>query len=145
MWIDTANTYYTLHSEIKLFAGAIKTTAQLKEVCETQFEFARWINDRCYYFYNKDVGSFDDAQKICSDTFKQHGFENGKLYEPRDAEFFVKIYRLAEDFSQRPTLQLWLGLNDKEKDGEFVYNSDGKLPKINPPWAGNWSYFFQSN
>ena len=144
MWIDTANTYYTLNSEIKLFAGAIKTTAQLKEVCEKQLEFARWINDRCYYFYNKDVGSFDDAQKICSDTFKQHGFENGKLYEPRNAEIFVKIYRLAEDFSQKPTIQLWLGLNDKEKENEFVYSSNGKLPEINAPWGGNLSNSFQS-
>ena len=106
-------------------------------MCETQFEFARWINDRCYYFYNKEVASIDDVQKICSDTFTQHGFENGRLYEPRDAENFVKIYRLAEDFSQKRTLQLWLGLNDKEKDGEFVYNSNGNLPKINAPWGGN--------
>ena len=106
-------------------------------MCETQFVFARWINDRCYYFHNKEVGSIDDVQKICSDTFKKHGFENGRLYEPRDAEIFFNIYSLAEDFSQRRTLQIWLGLNDKEKDGEFVYNSDGKLPKINAPWAGN--------
>ena len=105
-------------------------------MCETQFDFARWINDRCYVFCNEEVGSFDDVQKICSDTFKQHGFENGRLYEPRDVENFVKIYRLAEKFSQRPTLQLWLGLNDKEIDGEFVYSSNGKLPKINC-WAGN--------
>ena len=126
--------------EIKSFSisGAIKNAAQLKEVCETQFEYSRWINDRCYFFHNKEVRAFDDAKKICSDTFKQHGFENGRIYEPKDSENFVKIYKLAEEFSKRPTLQLWLGLNDREKEGEFVYNSNGKLPKIEEHWAGNW-------
>jgi len=115
--------------------GAIKTAAQLKEVCETLFEYSRWINDRCYFFHNKEVRAFDDAQKICSVIGKQHGFENGRIYEPKDSENFVKIYKLAEEFSKRPTLQLWLGLNDREKDGEFVYNSNGKLPKIKEHWA----------
>ena len=73
--------------------------------------------------------------KICSDTFKQHGFENGRIYEPKDSENFVKIYKLAEEFSKRPTLQLWLGLNDREKEGEFVYNSNGRLPRYT-----SWEY-----
>ena len=106
-------------------------------MCETQIEFGRWINNRCYFFYDKEVASFDDSQKICSDTFKQHGCENGRLYEPRDAESFAKIYKIAEEFAEYPTLQLWLGLNDKEKEGEFVHSSNGKLSKIDAPWAGN--------
>ena len=110
----------------------------MRHIGETEFEFSRWIDDKCYLFYNKEVGSFDDVQKICSDTFKQYGFENGRLYEPRDSENFVKIYKLAEEFSKRPTLQLWLGLNDKEKENEFVYNSNGEFPKINALWAGNF-------
>ena len=117
----------------------ISGAAQLKEVCETEFQFSRWIDDKCYFFYDKEVGSSEDVQKICSDTFRQHGFENGRLYEPRDSENFVKIYKLAEEFSKRPTLQLWLGLNDKEKENEFVYNSNGEFPKINALWAGNLS------
>ena len=51
---------------------------------------------------------------------------------------------MAEEFSKRPQLQLWLGLNDREKEGEFVYNSNGKLPKIEEHWAGNWWNCFQS-
>ena len=116
-------------------SGAIKTEAQLKDVCETQFKFSRWINDRCYFFHNKEVQSFDDSQKICSDTFKQHGFNNGRVYEPRDHDNFKVVYELAEEFSKRPTLQLWIGLNDKEKDGQFVYNSNGRLPRYT-----SWEY-----
>jgi len=128
--VDEINNKTTITSD-----GAIKTAAQLKEVCETKLEYSRWIDDRCYFFHNKEVRAFDDAKKICSDTFKQHGFENGRIYEPKDSENFVKIYKLAEEFSKRPTLQLWLGLNDREKEGEFVYNSNGKLPKIEEHWA----------
>ena len=106
-------------------------------MCETQIENARWLNNKCYFFHDKEVASFDDSQKICSDTFKRHGCENGKLYEPRDADNFKNIYKLAEEISEYPTIQLWLGLNDNEKENEFVHSSNGKLSKINAPWAGN--------
>ena len=93
------------------------------------------MNDRCYYFHNEEVKSFEDAQRICSEKFKEHGFSNGRLYEPKDIENFAKIYELAEEFSYHPTLQIWLGLNDKSNEGEFVYNSNGKQPKFNAPWG----------
>ena len=134
-------------NKIIFISGAIKSAAQLKEVCErqigeTEFQFSRWIDDKCYIFYNYEVGSSENAQKICSDAFRDQGFENGRLYEPRDSENFIKIYKLAEEFSKRPTLQLWLGINDKEKENEFVYNSNGEFPKINALWAGNLSNCF---
>ena len=96
------------------------------------------MNGRCYYFHNEEVKLFDDAQNICSEIIKKHGFDNGRLYEPIDLENFAKIYELAEQFSGKPTLQLWLGLNDKSKEGQFVYSSNGQLPKFNTPWAGNY-------
>ena len=92
------------------------------------------MNDRCYYFFDKKK-KFDDAKKICSEKFKEHGFKNGRLYEPKDLKNFAKIYELAEQFSYHPTLQIWLGLNDKSNEGEFVYNSNGKQPKFNAPWG----------
>ena len=95
------------------------------------------MNDRCYYFFGKEKKSFDDAQKICSEKFKEHGFNNGRLYEPKDLDNFVKLYELAEQVSDHPTLQIHLGLNDKANEGEFVYNSNGKQPNFNAPWAGN--------
>ena len=95
------------------------------------------MNGRCYYFHDEEVKSFEDAQKICSEKFKEHGFNNGILSEPKDIENLVKIYELAEQFSKEPTLQLWLGLNDKSKEGEFMYNSNGLLPNLNAPWGGN--------
>ena len=97
------------------------------------------MNGTCYHFHNDEVKLFDDAQKKCSEAFKKYGFDNGRLYEPKDIESFAKIYELAENISEYPTLTLWLGLNDRSKEGDFVYNSSGKLPIFTAPWAGNYS------
>ena len=75
------------------FSGDIKTKA--KKLCETKFEFLRWMNDRCYYFHNKEVKIFGDAQKICSEMC---GFDNGILYEPKDLENISKIYEPGHEF-----------------------------------------------
>jgi hypothetical protein len=101
------------------------------------------MNDQCYYLYNEEVKLFDDAQKICSETFKKHGFDNGILYEPKNLENVVKIYGLAEQLSNHSTLQLWLGLNDHSKEGDFVYNSNNQAPKFIAPWAGNNLPYFR--
>ena len=102
------------------------------------------MNDRCYYFHNEEVKLFDDAQKKCSEIFKKHGFYNGRLYEPKDLGNFTKVYELAEKFSMKPELQLWLGLNDKSKEGEFVYNSNNERPKFKAPFAGYYKSFSQN-
>ena len=112
------------------FSGDIKTKA--KKLCETKFEFLRWMNDRCYYFHNKEVKIFNDAQKICSEMC---GFDNGRLYEPKDLDNFSDIYKLAEQYSKKPKLHLWLGLTDKLKERTFVYNSNGESPKYIAPWG----------
>ena len=112
----------------------------LKTTCETKFNnSSKWMNGTCYYFHNDEVKSFDAAQKICSEKFKKYGFGNGILYEPKNLENFALIYELAENFSNHSTLQLWLGLNDQSIEGDFVYNSTGKLPIFTAPWAGNYS------
>ena len=96
------------------------------------------MNERCYYFHNTKIKSFDNATSICSEIFKKFGFDNGGLYEPKNLEEFAEIYKLAEQFSEKPTLQIWLGLNDRLNESEFVYHSTGKQPKFNAPWSGNY-------
>ena len=104
---------------------------------------SKWINDRCYTFFDYKEKSFDDAKKICSGKIKACGFTNGRLYEPKDLQLFVKLYEFAEQVSKHATLQIWLGLNDESKEGKFVYNSNGKQPKFNAPWGGNDREVFQ--
>ena len=71
------------------------------------------MNNRCYYFHNKDEISFDNAKNICFEIFKEIGFGKGRLYEPENLEDFAKIYELAEEFSEK------LSLTETQK-GEFV-------------------------
>ena len=85
--------------------------------------------------------SFNDAQKICIDKFKDEGFDEGRLYEPRSKETFELVYKLAEEFSKRQTLTIWLGMDDKKNEGDFTYSSDGTSPTFRYPWGGKWIIF----
>ena len=91
----------------------ISGDSENKDICETEFNSSKWLNNRCYYFHNKDETSFDNAKKICSEIFKDIGFGKGRLYEPENREDFVKIYELAEQFSEKLSLPETL-------KGEFV-------------------------
>jgi len=89
-----------------VISDKMKTAKQLKQVCESKFNQSKWMDNTCFYFHNIEVRSFDDAQKVCSDKFKKYGFDNGRIYEPRNEKTFVKIYKLAEKFANYQTLQL---------------------------------------
>ena len=88
--------------------------------------------------------SFNDSQKVCSDEAAKFGFNNGKLYEPRDANIFAEIYKLAEEFSKQPKLQIWLGMTDSLKEGQFTYVSDGQASKMVAPWGGKLFLCFET-
>ena len=100
-------------SLLHFISGDSETTTRLKDICENEFNSSKWLNNRCYYFHNKDEISFDNAMKICSEIFKEIGFGKGRLYEPENLEDFAKIYELADQFSEK------LSLPETQK-GEFV-------------------------
>ena len=95
------------------------------------------MNGKCFFFPNEEVKSFREAHQICHDTFSQFGFVNGKMYEPRDMVEFEKVYEMAEDFSKRKALTIWLGINDLEYDDKFVYNTGGIISTTDAPWGNN--------
>jgi len=92
------------------------------------------MNNTCYYFHNTELQSFNEALKVCSTKFEKYGFKNGRMYEPRNKDTFEKLYKKAEEWAQYPTLQLWIGLHDYDKEGEFKFTSDKKIPDW-APWA----------
>ena len=107
----------------------------LKANCES-LEQSKFENGVCYFFHNTEVRSFNDATKVCSDEAKKFGYNNGRLYEPRDANIFAQVYKWAEEFSKRTKLQIWLGMTDSAQEGNFTYVSDGQTSKIVEPWGG---------
>jgi len=111
-----------------------KTPTQLKYLCNS-LPNSKWMNNKCYHFQDKEVQNFNDAQMICSDIFKSQGFDNGRLYEPRSTKDFQMVYKLAEDFSKRKTVTIWLGMEDNKNEGIFTYSSDKKNPNFTLPWG----------
>ena len=107
----------------------------LKATCES-LEQSKFENGVCYFFHDTEVRSFNDAKKVCSDEAKKFGYNNGRLYEPRDANIFAQVYKWAEEFSKRTKLQIWLGMTDSAQEGNFTYVSDGQTSKIVEPWGG---------
>ena len=47
---------------------------------------------------------------------------DAKLFEPKSAEVFTDVVKLAK---LKRLSQFWIGINDKTKEGKFVYSSDG--------------------
>ena len=47
---------------------------------------------------------------------------DAKLFEPKSAEVFTDVVKLAK---LKRLTQFWIGINDKTKEGKFVYSSDG--------------------
>ena len=107
----------------------------LKANCESLAQ-SKFEDGVCYFFHNTEVRSFNDAKKVCSDEAKKFGYNNGRLYEPRDANIFAQVYKWAEEFSKRTKLQIWLGMTDSAQEGNFTYVSDGQTSKIVEPWGG---------
>ena len=106
----------------------------MKELCDS-FENFIWSNGKCYYLHNEEIQSFENARKLCFDKSKQHGFGNGKLFEPKSTESLQHVYKLAENLSKKPTLTIWLGMDDQLSEGRFTYSSDGTSLSSTIPWG----------
>merc|ERR1712020_605710 len=91
-----------------------ENASKAQQICETSFQHSKWMNGKCFSFHAEEVKSFREAHKTCHDTFLKFGFQNGKMYEPRDLIEFEEVYKMAEDFSKKQTLTIWLGINDIE-------------------------------
>jgi len=73
------------------------------------------INHKCY-FISTNALSAEEADQFCKTTF------NGKLFEPRSLNTNVKVHKFALTITKTV---FWIGLNDKNNENAWVYNSDG--------------------
>ena len=73
------------------------------------------IDGKCYYIgtYRK---SAEDADRFCKTIF------HGRLFEPRSLDTSKKVHTFA--LSVKNT-HFWIGVNDKDNENSWVYNSDG--------------------
>ena len=85
------------------------------------------VGERCIYF-DKSTSNYDAARERCKSTFSS----KGKMYEPRNFEESVKI--AVEGTSKFTKSVWWIGVNDINEEGKFVFDSDGSTIPFTPTW-----------
>ena len=88
------------------------------------------IGQRCIYF-DKSRSNYDVARERCKSTFNS----KGRMYEPRNFEESTKI--AAEGNSKFNWPNWWLGVNDINEEGKFVFDSDGAPVPFTPTYYGS--------
>ena len=88
------------------------------------------LNDHCIFLEHSKL-SYQDAKQNCKIKFGGHG----KLYEPLTWSENQMAYKIAKSISSG----WWIGVNDKETEGSFVYENNGSpisyTPKFYPGWG----------
>ena len=67
------------------------------------------------YQFNKDKRTYKRARDTCI-------HRGGKLFEPKTENIFNNIRKEA---NKKDIRRFWLGIYDKTKENNFVYDSDG--------------------
>ena len=92
------------------------------------------IQGKCYAFDN-GLRTYDATQVRCGQIFGNN--VSGKIFEPRTDQVLEDVLKNAKiawsgDSPSNP--QLWLGITDRNSEGNFAYSSDGQSNEL------NWSY-----
>ena len=72
------------------------------------------------YLVHADPKSYEEAVSHCSSV-------GGKLVEPKSDQAHKDIITLAESTELKHEIQgagIWIGINDKNQEGHFQYESD---------------------
>ena len=85
------------------------------------------VGERCIYF-DKSTSTYAEARKRCA--FKFDG--KGKMYEPRNFEESIKIG--VKGYNEFSHDDWWIGVNDINKEGKFVFDSVGSPIPFTPTW-----------
>ena len=99
---------------------------ELISLCPTETSGYRLIEGNCYFFETTGK-NYEAAKQNCQTKFKG----KGKMFEPKTLAINEKIHKIAiEDF----TSHYWVGVNDFQSDGTWVYTSNGSPIPFDAPW-----------
>ena len=94
------------------------------------------LNDHCI-FLEKTQKNYEDAKQNCETKFGGHG----KLFEPKTWSENQMAYKIAKSTDSI----WWIGVNDKQTEGSYVYESNGSpisfTPKFNRGWGSRGTYY----
>ena len=97
--------------------------------CPTENTKYRLINDHCYYHHSVEM-TYDEAKKLCATKFV-----GGKLFEPESLAKNNLVWNAYKDYWPAP----WIGINEKNSENNFHYDSTGENPPFNQPWHPTYS------
>ena len=98
------------------------------------------INNKCVY-YETSRYNYEDAKQGCESRFSN----NGRLFEPKtwyENEVAFKIGRHSLGIIY---VNWWVGINDEENEGQFVFESDGTSISYSPSWFNGYGTKGTSN
>jgi len=84
--------------------------------CPTNDPDYHVLNDHCI-FLEKSHKTYEDAKQNCETKFAGHG----KLFEPKTWSENQMAYKIAKAIHPN----WWIGVNDKQTEGSYVYESNG--------------------
>ena len=87
------------------------------------------IDQKCYFF-DKASGTYANSKEKCRNAFNGQG----KMFEPKTMAQFKKVHKYGRDNLDKDIF--WIGVNDKAKEGTFVYESNGASIPFTPDWYG---------
>ena len=88
--------------------------------CPTNDPNYHLLNDRCLFF-EKSNKNYEDAKQNCETKFGGYG----KLFEPNTWSENQMAYKIEKT-------NYWIGVNDKQTEGSFVYESNGSPLSFRP-------------
>ena len=81
-----------------------------------------------WIYVEKSTSNYAVARTRCKRTFSG----KGRMYQPRNFEESVKI--AVEGTSKFTKSVWWIGVNDINEEGKFVFDSDGSTIPFTPTW-----------
>ena len=98
--------------------------------CASNESNYRMINNKCSY-YETSKYSYEDAKQKCDERFNNRG----RLLEPKSWNENEVAYKIGKSFGNYH----WrIGINDKQSEGHFVFESDGTPISYSPKWASGY-------
>jgi versican core protein len=91
--------------------------------CPTNDPNYHVLNNHCI-FLEKSRKTYEDAKQNCESKFSGHG----KLFEPKTWSENQMAYKIAKASGSL----WWIGVNDKQTEGSFVYESNGSSISFTP-------------
>ena len=110
----------------------LKTTAlSIPSQCPTEESGYRFIEGNCYFFEIIYEMNYEAAKQNCHTKFNGMG----KMFEPKTLAINEKVHEIALDLKRH---HYWVGVNDIQNEGTWVYTSDGSPIPFNAPWFSGY-------